>query len=152
MSGSFHIPVTGFDNTPKIRFTNDERLPTVSMCDISITFPRRMGLLDYENFKQKMVCIRLRFNNSNISMPCISKHMDMVIYPIPHWCKLGETGISKPQFSCLQSLDWWTVLTFIFMLPNETSSLTRKMCNLIHNQRLMAFSFRIFQQPTIMHC
>ena len=60
LSGSSHIPVTGFDNTPKIRFTNDERLPAVSTCDISITFPRRMGLLDYENFKQKMdVCARV---------------------------------------------------------------------------------------------
>ena len=78
--------------------------------------------------------------------------MDMVIYHIPHWCKLRETGISKPQFSCLQSLDWWTVLTFIFMLPNETSSSPRKLCNLIHNQCVMAFSFRIFQQHAIMHC
>lgn len=54
MSGSSKIPATGFDTTPKIRFIDADRLPTVSTCDISITFPRGMGLLSYEAFKAKM--------------------------------------------------------------------------------------------------
>ena len=54
MSGSSKIPATGFDTTPKIRFTDSDRLPTVSTCEMSITFPRGMGLLSYEEFKDKM--------------------------------------------------------------------------------------------------
>ena len=38
----------------RLRFTNDEWILTVSTSDILITFSRRLELLDYENFKQKM--------------------------------------------------------------------------------------------------
>ena len=54
LSGSSRIPATGFDTTPKIRFTDEDRLPTVSTCDMSITFPRKMGLLNFEEFKSKL--------------------------------------------------------------------------------------------------
>lgn len=48
------LPAVGFDSTPKIHFCDEERLPTVSTCDLSITFPRSMGLLSYKDFKTKM--------------------------------------------------------------------------------------------------
>ncbi len=54
ISGSSRLPGTGFDKSPSIHFTDEERLPTVSTCDVSITFPRQMGLLTYEDFKSKM--------------------------------------------------------------------------------------------------
>ena len=54
LSGSSRIPATGFDTTPKIRFTDEDCLPTVSTCDMSITFPRKMGLLNFEEFKNKL--------------------------------------------------------------------------------------------------
>ena len=43
----------GFPTTP-IRFCDDDRLPKASTCDVSITFARSMGLLQYEQFKEKM--------------------------------------------------------------------------------------------------
>lgn len=54
LSGSSKIPAMGFENVPGIKFMDDERLPTVSTCAMSITFPRSMGLLAYEKFKDKM--------------------------------------------------------------------------------------------------
>ena len=54
ISGSEKIPATGFDSIPKIGFTDDDRLPTASTCDLSITFSRRMATLDYDEFKNKM--------------------------------------------------------------------------------------------------
>lgn len=54
LSGSSKIPATGFDTMPKIRFCDDDRLPMVCTCDLTITFPLSMGLLQYENFKNKM--------------------------------------------------------------------------------------------------
>ena len=54
MSGSSKVPATGFDATPKICFCEGDRLPTVSTCALSITFPRSMGLLQYQDFKKKM--------------------------------------------------------------------------------------------------
>ena len=57
-SGSSKMPASGFDGTPKIQFCNEDRLPSVSTCDLLITFPRPMGLLSYQDFKQKMTdCI-----------------------------------------------------------------------------------------------
>ena len=48
----------GFDKVPKIYFTNTNQLPWASTCDPSITFPRNMGLLTEEEFRQKMdMCI-----------------------------------------------------------------------------------------------
>ena len=54
ISGSEKIPATGFDSIPKIGFTDDDRLPTASTCDLFITFSRRMATLDYDEFKNKM--------------------------------------------------------------------------------------------------
>ena len=45
ITGSSRIPATGFEDIPSIRFTDDERLPTVSTCAMSVTFSRSMGLL-----------------------------------------------------------------------------------------------------------
>lgn len=59
ISGSSSVPATGFDKIPSIKFTDVDSLPTVSTCDVSITFPRKMSLLKYEEFEQKMdFCIR----------------------------------------------------------------------------------------------
>lgn len=58
MSGSSKLPATGFENTPTVFFTDEDRLPTASTCDISITFPRTMALLEYDVFCSKMdMCI-----------------------------------------------------------------------------------------------
>ena len=54
LSGSSKIPATGFDSIPKISFTDHDCLPVVSTCDITITFPRKMGTLDIEAFREKM--------------------------------------------------------------------------------------------------
>lgn len=66
-SGSSKMPATGFNGTPKIFFCNEERLPSVSTCDLSITFPRSMGLLSYEDFKTKMSdCILGSYGFGNV--------------------------------------------------------------------------------------
>ncbi len=57
-SGSSKIPAAGFNRLPKICFSDDDRLPWTSTCDLSITFPRAMGLLSEEDFRQKLdMCI-----------------------------------------------------------------------------------------------
>ena len=57
-SGANKLPATGFDTVPKIYFTNDECLPCASTCALSITFPRSLGLLSYDDFQEKMdMCI-----------------------------------------------------------------------------------------------
>ena len=38
ISGSSRVPATGFDKAPSVKFTDVQCLPTVSTCDISITF------------------------------------------------------------------------------------------------------------------
>lgn len=53
-TASAKMPATGFDGTPKINFCEADRLPSASTCDLSITFPRSMGLLEYDQFKTKM--------------------------------------------------------------------------------------------------
>lgn len=40
ISGSSSVPATGFDKIPSIKFTDVDSLPTVSTCDVSITFRR----------------------------------------------------------------------------------------------------------------
>ena len=54
ISGSSKIPATGFDSIPKIKFTNEDCLPTASTCDLAITFPRKMAHLSPKEFKAKM--------------------------------------------------------------------------------------------------
>ena len=54
LSGSTKLPAAGFDRTPSIHFTDDERLPQTSTCDLSITFPRSYSKLSVEGFKNKM--------------------------------------------------------------------------------------------------
>ena len=58
-SGSAKVPAAGFDQVPKIRFSDEiDRLPWASTCDLSITFPRVMGLLSEDEFRQKLdMCI-----------------------------------------------------------------------------------------------
>ncbi len=59
-SGADKIPAIGFDATPKIGFTSDECLPRVSTCDLSITFPRSMGLLSFDKFAETMdLCFKV---------------------------------------------------------------------------------------------
>ena len=53
-TGSAKMPAIGFDGTPKVQFCDADRLPSTSTCDLSITFPRSMALLQYEEFKEKM--------------------------------------------------------------------------------------------------
>ena len=54
ISGSSKIPASGFDVTPKIRFTDDDVLPFSSTCDLSIAFPRSYGLLQHADFKKRV--------------------------------------------------------------------------------------------------
>lgn len=59
LTGSGKVPATGFDATPRIEFFNDdifveERLPTISTCTLCLRFSRLMGLLTYEDFKERM--------------------------------------------------------------------------------------------------
>ena len=61
-SGASRLPATGLDYTPKIYFTNEDRLPHASTCALSITFPRSLGLLSYEDFQDKMDTYVLRFH------------------------------------------------------------------------------------------
>jgi len=62
ISGSEKIPATGFDSTPMIKFTDSNRLPITSVCDLSITFSRVWSTLNPEEFQGKMdYCI----NNSH---------------------------------------------------------------------------------------
>ena len=53
MSGSSKLPAAGFDRQPSIQFTDDVCLPKASTCDVSITFPRSFGSLQYDEFKEK---------------------------------------------------------------------------------------------------
>ena len=65
-SGADKLPATGFTVTPSIYFTDTEMLPKSSTCDLSITFPRSLGLLSYEEFQQKMdLCIKGSFGFGN---------------------------------------------------------------------------------------
>ena len=59
MSGSSKVPATGFPKTPTIRFTDVDCFPTASTCDVSLMFPRKMALLEFEQFQVKMnFCIK----------------------------------------------------------------------------------------------
>lgn len=61
-SGANKLPATGFDESPKIAFTSENRLPSTSTCALKITFPRSLGLLTYTEFEEKMdFCIRDSF-------------------------------------------------------------------------------------------
>ncbi len=53
-SGASKVPSTGFETTPKLDFTDEDRLPFASTCDVRITFPRSLGHLSYEQFEKKM--------------------------------------------------------------------------------------------------
>jgi hypothetical protein len=58
LSGASKLPATGFPKNPSVYFCSEDRLPKASTCDVSITFSRGMGLLQYEQFKEKMdLCI-----------------------------------------------------------------------------------------------
>ena len=54
LSGSSRLPAAGFSKAPSIHFCDDDHLPKASTCDVSITFSRNMGLLQYEQFQEKM--------------------------------------------------------------------------------------------------
>lgn len=53
-TGSTKVPATGFDGIPKIKFIAEDRLPTASTCELSITFSRKMASFTVEEFKDKM--------------------------------------------------------------------------------------------------
>ena len=58
VSGASKIPPSGFPRNPSIRFCDDDRLATASTCDVSITFPRKLGWLQFDQFKETMdLCI-----------------------------------------------------------------------------------------------
>ncbi len=52
VTGTNRPPALGFDGTPEIRFTSEERLPTASTCGPSITLPT--GIASYSDFKETM--------------------------------------------------------------------------------------------------
>ena len=55
LMGSGKIPAAGLHTDLKIYFTSQEdRLPWVSTCDLSINFPRSMSYLSEEEFKAKL--------------------------------------------------------------------------------------------------
>ena len=54
VSGASKIPPSGFQKNPSIKFCNDDRLPKASTCDVSITLPRKLGLLQFEQFKERL--------------------------------------------------------------------------------------------------
>ena len=43
-TGSAKVPATGFDGIPKTKLIVEDRLPTASTCELSITFSRKMGV------------------------------------------------------------------------------------------------------------
>ena len=53
-SGANKLPATGFDESPKIAFTSENRIPSTSTCALKITFPRSLALLTYTEFEEKM--------------------------------------------------------------------------------------------------
>ena len=58
LSGASKLPAVGFSKDPSVHFCNEDQLPKASTCDVSITFSRGMGLLQYEQFKERMdLCI-----------------------------------------------------------------------------------------------
>ena len=52
VTGESAIPAIGFDSTPKIFFTSEERLPEASTCSLSLTLPR--CITTFEKFKDVM--------------------------------------------------------------------------------------------------
>ena len=54
VSGASKIPPSGFPKNPSIKFCDDDRLPKASTCDVSITFPRKLGLLQFDQFKEML--------------------------------------------------------------------------------------------------
>lgn len=65
-SGATKLPASGFQVMPKIYFTDENILPKASTCDVSITFPRSYGKLDYCEFKAKLdMCILDSFGFGN---------------------------------------------------------------------------------------
>ena len=52
VTGESAVPVIGFDSTPKVRFTSEERLPSASTCSLSLTLPR--GIDTMEKFMEIM--------------------------------------------------------------------------------------------------
>ena len=52
VSGASKIPPSGFPKNPSIRFCDDDRLATASTCDVSITFPRKLGWLQFDQFNR----------------------------------------------------------------------------------------------------
>lgn len=43
MTGSKCIPVVGFDHKVMLCFTDEERLPQVSLCGLTLTLPRNIN-------------------------------------------------------------------------------------------------------------
>ncbi len=54
VSGASKLPAAGFENTPKIQFTDENCLPYSSTCAITITLPRPYAHLSFEEFKEKV--------------------------------------------------------------------------------------------------
>ena len=51
LTGANKLPATGLDKTPIIKFSC---LPLASSCELSITFSRAWGVLQYKKFVEKM--------------------------------------------------------------------------------------------------
>lgn len=55
LTGSDSVPPLGFgDVSPTVEFTDEEVLPTVSTCSLSLCFPRSFPSTEYSKFKEKM--------------------------------------------------------------------------------------------------
>ena len=48
------MPAVGFENTLSIVFTDEDMLPVVSTCALSVTFPRSISRMTYGRFKDMM--------------------------------------------------------------------------------------------------
>ena len=80
-SGSAKIPAAGFDKVPKIYFTNTNQLPWASTCDLSITFPRNMGLLTEEEFRQKIDLARVAL--AQFKTLSVLVHSTLILISLP---------------------------------------------------------------------
>lgn len=55
LTGSETVPPLGYgDVNPAIVFTDDDQLPTVSTCSLSLCFPRHNMPTNYDEFKARM--------------------------------------------------------------------------------------------------
>lgn len=58
LTGVKRMPAVGLEKALTIDFTDNDMLPVVSTCVLSITFPRSISKMSYQKFKEMMdTCI-----------------------------------------------------------------------------------------------